>query len=234
MSNNMTCKNLAKTSMLICCVRTWLSCTFSNALMIYIHVFSGPDSFNFSSACKLHSENVLKILGRSNIATIDVTANLSLIWDKYTVVFTQLRMNHFIFYEGYLHDVNFPLAVVFIVFGLYTVLANTFKNLRRTLYICYVLNLKFANILVRIDVEPLNVSVYRTKTNPAALLAFYLFAVLSCVSSILITYPLWCLIATSLSDRRDVTSIRASVVFLWLVRVPFFAVGVPGMARGIL
>ena len=103
---------------------------------------------------------------------------------------TQLRMNHFIFYEGYLHNVNFPLAVVFSVFGLYTVVANTFKNLRRTLYFSYVLNLQFAYILVRIDVEPLNVSVYRTKTNPAALFTFYLFAVLSCVRSILIKYPL--------------------------------------------
>lgn len=49
---------------------------------------------------------------------------------------TQLRMNHNTPYEGYLHNVNFPLAVVFIVFGLYTVVAKTFNNLRRTLYFC--------------------------------------------------------------------------------------------------
>lgn len=208
------CKNLTTASMLISrdIIRTWLSFTFSNALIIYIHVFSGSAGDSFVFQWKLHAEKVLKILGRSRIASIDITVNLTLFWDWYPVVFTQVTMNHFMFSEGYLLKVNFPLAVVFIIFGLYTVVGNTlvftvyflgpFKTLRRTLSFCYVVNLTFADILVGIVVEPLNASVYWTKSEPA-LFAFYLFAVLSCAP--FWTYPLWCWIVTLLSDRRFAT-----------------------------
>lgn len=162
--------------------------------------------------------------------------NLTLILDCYTVVFIQLRMNYYMFYEGYLLKVNFPLAVVFIVFGLYTVVGNTlvftvyfidpFKNLRRTLSFYYVVNLAFADILVGIVVEPLNVSVYWTKSEPA-LFAFYVFAVLSCVSSILNISAMMLdrYIAVSRAFRyrvlMTVKRIRASVVFLWLYAFHF-------------
>lgn len=104
-------------------------------------------------------------------------------------------MNYYMFYEEYpLLKVNFPLAVIFIIFSLFTVVGNTlvctvhfidpFKNLRRMLSFYYVVNLAFAGILVGIVVETLNVSVYWTQSEPS-LFVFYLFAVLSCVSSIL-------------------------------------------------
>lgn len=98
------CKNLTTASMLISrvIIRTWLSFTFSNTLIICIHVFSGSAGDSYVFQRKLHAENVLKILGRSRIASIDITVNLPLFWDWYPVVFTQVTMNHFMFYEGYL------------------------------------------------------------------------------------------------------------------------------------
>lgn len=145
-------------------------------------------------------------------------------------------MNHFMFYEGYLLKVNFPLVVVFVIFGLYTVVGNTlvstlyfldpFKTLRRTLSFYYVVNLAFADILVGIVVEPLNVSVYWTKSEPA-LFAFYLFAVLSCVSSILnisaMMLDRYIAVRQAFRYRVLVTveRIRASVVFLWLYAFHF-------------
>ena len=145
-------------------------------------------------------------------------------------------MNYYMFYEGYLLKVNFPLAVVFIVFGLYTVIGNTlvctvyfidpFKNLRRTLSFYYVVNLAFADILVGIVVEPLNVSVYWTESEPA-LFAFYLFAVLSCVSSILnisaMMFDRYIAVRRAFRYRvlMTVKRVRASVVFLWLYAFHF-------------
>lgn len=145
-------------------------------------------------------------------------------------------MKYYMFYEGYLLNVNFPLAVVFIVFGLYTVLGNTlvctvyfidpFKNLRRNLSFYYVVNLAFADILVGVVVEPLNVSVYWTDSEPA-LFAFYVFAVLSCVSSILniaaMMFDRYIAVSQAFRYRVLVTvkRVRVSVVFLWLYAFHF-------------
>lgn len=145
-------------------------------------------------------------------------------------------MKYYMFYEGYLLKVSFPLAVVFIVFGLYTVVGNMlvcavyfidpFKNLRRTLSFYYVVNLAFADILVGIVVEPLNVSVYWTDSKQA-LFAFYVFAVLSCVSSILNISAMMLdrYIAVSQAFRYrvlvTVNRVRVSVVVLWLYAFHF-------------
>ena len=145
-------------------------------------------------------------------------------------------MKYYMFYEGYLLKVSFPLAVVFIIFSLYTVVGNTlvctvyfidpFKNLRRTLSFYYVVNLAFADILVGVVVEPLNVSVYWTESEPA-LFAFYVFAVLSCVSSILNICAMMLdrYIAVSQAFRYrilvTVKRVRASVVLLWLYALHF-------------
>ncbi|KAJ7387678.1 hypothetical protein OS493_001016 [Desmophyllum pertusum] len=144
-------------------------------------------------------------------------------------------MQYYMFYEGYLLKVSFPLAVVFIVFGLYTVVGNTlvctvyfidpFKNLR-TLSFYYVVNLAFADILVGVFVEPLNVSVYWTDSEPA-LFAFYVFAVVSCVSSILNISAMMLdrYIAVSQAFRYrvlvTVKRVRLSVVFMWLYAFHF-------------
>lgn len=144
-------------------------------------------------------------------------------------------MKYYMFYEGYLLKVSLPLAVVFIVFGIYTVVGNVlvccvyiidpFKNLR-TLSFYYVANLAFADILVGVVVEPLNVSVYWTGSEPA-LFAFYIFAVLSCVSSILnisaMMIDRYIAVSQAFRYRVLVTEkrVRLSVVFLWLYSFHF-------------
>lgn len=144
-------------------------------------------------------------------------------------------MQYYMFYEGYLLKVSLPLAVVFIVFGLYTVVGNAlvccvyfvdpFKNLR-TLSFYYVVNLAFADILVGVVVEPLNVSVYWTGSKPA-LFAFYIFAVLSCVSSILnisaMMLDRYIAVSQAFRYRALITErrVRLSVVFLWLYSFHF-------------
>ena len=140
------------------------------------------------------------------------------------------------FYEEYLLKVNFPLAVIFIIFSLFTVVGNTlvctvhfidpFKNLRRMLSFYYVVNLAFAGILVGIVVETLNVSVYWTESEPS-LFVFYLFAVLSCVSSILNVSAMmldrYIAVRQAFCYRVLVTvkRIRASIVFLLLYAFQF-------------
>lgn len=151
-------------------------------------------------------------------------------------------MQPFMFYEGYLLKVTFPLAVVFILFGLYTVIGNTlvcivyfidpFKNLR-SLSFYYVVNLALADILVGVVVEPLNVSVYWT-SNKYALFAFYVFAVLSCVSSILnisaMMLDRYIAVRKGLSYRVLVTEkrVRCSVVLIWLYSFHFSLLALVG------
>lgn len=146
------------------------------------------------------------------------------------------------FYDGYLLKVSFPLAVVFIVFGLYTVIGNTlvcivyfidpFKNLR-TLSFYYVVNLAVADILVGVIVEPLNVSVYWTN-NKNALFAFYFFAVLSCVSSILnisaMMLDRYIAVRKAFRYRVLVTvkRVRVSVVLIWLYAFHFALLALVG------
>lgn len=145
-------------------------------------------------------------------------------------------------YDGYLLKVSFPLAVVFIVFGLYTVIGNTlvcivyfidpFKNLR-TLSFYYVVNLAVADILVGVIVEPLNVSVYWTN-NKNALFAFYIFAVLSCVSSILnisaMMLDRYIAVRKAFRYRVLVTvkRVRVSVVLIWLYAFHFALLALVG------
>ena len=146
------------------------------------------------------------------------------------------------FYDGYLLKVNFPLAIVFIVFGLFTVIGNTLvfvvyfidpcKNLR-TLSFYYVLNLAFADILVGVVVEPLNVSVYWTN-NEHALFAFYIFAVLSCVSSILnisaMMLDRYIAVRKAFRYRVLVTvkRVRGSVVLIWMYAFHFSLLALVG------
>ena len=144
-------------------------------------------------------------------------------------------MQPYMFYDGYLLKVSFPLAVVFIVFGLYTVIGNVlvcivyfidpFRNLR-TMSFYYVVNLAFADILVGIIVEPLNVSVYWT-SDKHALFAFYVLAVLSCVSSILnisaMMLDRYIAVRKGFHYRVFVTvkRVRGSVVLIWLYAFHF-------------
>lgn len=94
------------------------------------------------------------------------------------------------------------------------------------LYFYYVVNLASADILVGIVVEPLNVSVYWTESEPA-LFVFYLFSVLSCVSSILNVSDMmldrYIAVRQAFRYRALVTvkRIRASIVFLWLYAFHF-------------
>ena len=97
------------------------------------------------------------------------------------------------FYEGYLLTPNAALAIIFIIFGVYTVVGNILvcvvyivdpgKKLRRVSNSYFVINLAVADILVGIAVEPINAASYWSKNNDVHF-SYYIFAVLSCVCSI--------------------------------------------------
>ena len=125
--------------------------------------------------------------------------------------------------------------MTFIVFSLYTFVGNTlvcivyivdpFKRLR-TVTFYYVVNLALADILVGVLVEPLNVSVYWTQ-NRSTLFAFYVLAVLSCVTSILNICALMLdrYIAVSQAVRYrvlvTVKRVRISIFSIWLHALHF-------------
>lgn len=108
--------------------------------------------------------------------------------------FSVATMTLHMFYKGYLLTPNAALAIIFIVFGIYTVVGNILvcvvyiidpgKKLRRVSNSYFVINLAVADILVGITVEPINAASYWTK-NTDVLFSYYIFAVLSCVCSIM-------------------------------------------------
>lgn len=99
---------------------------------------------------------------------------------------------HFVFYEGYLLKADEPLAIILVILGFFTVVGNTLvflvyiidpgKNLR-SVSNYFVVNLALADILVGVVVDPVNASSYWSG-NSEILFLFYIFAILSCVCSI--------------------------------------------------
>ena len=89
----------------------------------------------------------------------------------------------FMFYKGYLLSPNAALAVIFIIFGLYTVVGNILvclvfildpgKKLRRVSNSYFVINLAVADILVGIAVEPINAASFWSK-NTDVLFSYYI------------------------------------------------------------
>ena len=126
------------------------------------------------------------------------------------------------------------LAIVFIIFGIFTVVSNILvctvyifdpgRNLRRVSY--FAINLAVVDILVGITVEPLNSASYWSK-NTDVLFFYYIFAVLSCVCSIVS-------ISALMLDRYIATSrpfkyrslvkpnrIRKVLLIIWLFSIHF-------------
>ena len=148
-----------------------------------------------------------------------------------------------IFFDGYLLEVSFPLAIVFIVLGVYTVVSNTLVCVvyisdcgrgLRTVSNKFVISLAVADIMVGLLVEPLNVAHYWSAKDERILFCFYIFAVLSCVSSILHICAMMLdrYVAVSrpyryrilVSDRR----VRLSLVLLWLTALHFAVLPIAG------
>ena len=140
-----------------------------------------------------------------------------------------------IFFDGYLLEVSFPFAVIFLFLSFYTVLTNTMvclvylsdrgRNLH-TMSNHFIISLAVADILVGVTVEPLCASYYWSK-NKAVLFAYYIFAVLSCVSSILHICAMMVdrYIAVSRPFRYRVLvstrRVRIALAFLWILAVHF-------------
>lgn len=145
-------------------------------------------------------------------------------------------MTLYMFYEGYLLTPNAALAIVFVIFGIYTVVGNVIvcvvyildpgKKLRRVSNSYFVINLAVADILVGITVEPINAASYWTK-NRDVLFSYYIFAVLSCVCSIVN-------ISALMADRflavvrpfkyRSLVSpsrVRMALLIIWLFSIHF-------------
>lgn len=140
------------------------------------------------------------------------------------------------FYEGYLLTPNEALAIVFLIFGIYTVVGNVLvcvvyildpgEKLRRVSNSYFVINLALADILVGITVEPINAASYWTN-NRDVLFSYYIFAVLSCVCSIVN-------ISALMADRflavcrpfkyRSLVSpsrVRTALLIIWLFSIHF-------------
>ena len=140
------------------------------------------------------------------------------------------------FYDGYLLTSDLALAIIFIIFGLFTVVGNIFvclvyikdplKNLR-TVSNFFVVNLAVADILVGITVEPLNASSFWVKENRAVLFSFYVLAILSCVCSILNIAALmvdrYLAVSKPFKYRSIVTSqrVRWTLVLIWFYSIHF-------------
>ena len=139
------------------------------------------------------------------------------------------------FFDGYLLEVSFPFAVIFLFLSFYTVLTNTMvclvylsdrgRNLH-TMSNHFIISLAVADILVGVTVEPLCASYYWSK-NKAVLFAYYIFAVLSCVSSILHICAMMVdrYIAVSRPFRYRVLvstrRVRIALAFLWILALHF-------------
>jgi len=139
------------------------------------------------------------------------------------------------FYDGYFLSCNLPMAIIYIIFGLYTVIGNLLvcyvfikdpgKDLRRTSNY-FVVNLSIADILVGIAVEPINAASYWTKNNEM-LFVYYVFACVSCTCSILNICALmvdrWIAVSYPFKYRAIVTAnrVRISCVVIWILALQF-------------
>lgn len=142
----------------------------------------------------------------------------------------------FMFYEGYLLSPNAALAIVFLIFGIYTVVGNVLvcvvyildpgKKLRRVSNSYFVINLALADILVGVTVEPINAASYWTN-NKDVLFSYYIFAVLSCVCSIVNISALmadrFLAVCRPFKYRSLVlpTRVRAALLVIWLFSIHF-------------
>ena len=142
----------------------------------------------------------------------------------------------FMFYKGYLLSPNAALAVIFIIFGLYTVVGNILvclvfildpgKKLRRVSNSYFVINLAVADILVGIAVEPINAASFWSK-NTDVLFSYYIFAVLSCVCSIVSISALmldrFFAVCRPFKYRSIVkpSRIRTAIFLIWLFSIHF-------------
>lgn len=147
------------------------------------------------------------------------------------------------FYDGYLLTSDLALAIIFIIFGFFTVAGNTFvclvyvkdplKNLR-TASNFFVVNLSVADILVGVTVEPLNASSFWVRGNREVLFAFYVLAILSCVCSILNIAALmvdrYLAVSKPFKYRFIVTSQRVkwSLIIIWCYSLHFSLLPVLG------
>ncbi|EDO31326.1 predicted protein [Nematostella vectensis] len=144
-------------------------------------------------------------------------------------------MSYYMFYDGYFLTASLPLAILFIVFGLFTVVGNIMvcavfirdpgRNLRR-ISNYFVVNLALADILVGVTVEPINAASYWLNRNDI-LFAYYIFAVLSCVCSIVNICALmvdrYIAVSRAFRYRTIVTSfrVRISLVAIWAFALHF-------------
>lgn len=145
-------------------------------------------------------------------------------------------MKLYMFYEGYLLTPNAALAIVFVIFGIYTVVGNVLvcvvyiidpgKKLRRVSNSYFVINLAVADILVGITVEPINAASYWTK-NRDVLFSYYIFAVLSCVCSIVNISALmadrFLAVVRPFKYRSLVlpSRVRTALLIIWLFSIHF-------------
>ena len=145
-------------------------------------------------------------------------------------------MKLYMFYEGYLLTPNAALAVVFIIFGIYTVVGNILvcvvyildpsKKLRRVSNSYFVINLAVADILVGITVEPINAASYWSQ-NTDVLFSYYIFAVLSCVCSIVNISALmvdrFLAVCRPFKYRSLVkpNRVRTAILIIWLFSIHF-------------
>ena len=145
-------------------------------------------------------------------------------------------MKLYMFYDGYLLTPNAALAIVFVIFGIYTVVGNILvfvvyildpeKKLRRVSNSYFVINLAIADILVGITVEPINAASYWTE-NRDVLFIYYIFAVLSCVCSIVNISALmvdrFLAVLRPFKYRSLVspTRVRMALLIIWLFSIHF-------------
>ncbi|XP_068747078.1 histamine H2 receptor-like [Montipora capricornis] len=145
-------------------------------------------------------------------------------------------MSLFMFYEGYLLTPNAALAVIFTIFGFCTVVSNVLvcvvyfldpgKKLRRMSNSYFVINLAVADILVGITVEPINAASFWSN-NTNVLFSYYIFAVLSCVCSIVSISALmvdrFLAVCRPFQYRSLVKPrrIRTAILIIWLFSIHF-------------
>ena len=140
------------------------------------------------------------------------------------------------FFEGYLLTPNTALAITFIIFGIYTVVGNMLvcivyildpgKKLRRVSNSYFVINLALADILVGVTVEPINAASFWT-SNTEVLFSYYIFAVLSCVCSIMNISALmvdrFLAVCRPFKYRSFVkpSRVRTTLLIIWLYSIHF-------------
>ena len=127
------------------------------------------------------------------------------------------------------------MAVTFVFLSAYTVLSNTLvcivylsdrgKNLH-TVGNFYVVSLAVADILVGLTVEPLSIA-HHWSRDKRTLFCYYIFAVMSCVSSILhicgMMVDRYIAVSRPFRYRTSMSShrVRYTVVFMWLFAIHF-------------